>query len=870
VKVGELFAELKLDTSSYDTSLSTAETKGGGFLDRFGGKAGLVIGGAVAGAGLAVGSFVTGSLSSFGEFETGMNEVFTLMPGITDEAMGDMTGQVKDFAKEMGVLPEEVVPALYQAISAGVPPGNVFEFLETSQKAAEGGVTDLTTAVDGISSVVNAYGDNISGATEASDLMFTAVKLGKTDMEQLSGSLFNVVPTAAALGVGFGDVTAAIAAMTAQGTPTSVATTQMRQAFVELSKDGGVTADLFKDLTGKTFKQFIDGGGNTADALDILAEHAADSGVGINDLFGSVEAGAAALALTGTGAETFRNNLAEMDASAGATQTAYDRMGEGGARSFAKFGASMAVLKLQVGSILLPPLLMIVDFVTNKLLPTLVKIPQIVDQNKPVFIAMAGAILAVLVPAFITWAATAGAAAAATLIALAPVVGPILLIAAAAAALGFAWQENFLGIRDITDEVIGFVKPLIEGAMEAIRVVVEEVVGLVKDLLDGDWTAAWERASGWVTSAQEAIEGALPLIWDAIKGFITETIPKLASELLTMGVEFVTWIAPQIPPLLLELGKFLLAIYTWILTVAIPGVVTKLASMAWEFIAWIGPQIPGLLLELGKFLLAMTNWIITEALPGITGKLAEWGAAFIGWIAKDALPFIVTELWTLYTKMVNWITDDALPSLGTKLAQWGKAFVGWVAKDAVPFIVTELLKLQTKISNWIVDDAVPALLTKAAELGDALVTGIWDGINGATDWLVGKLTQWVEDAIPGPVRKALELFSPSRVMAQIGTQIPAGLAVGIEGNIGTVRDAMRQMSQLAMQGMQLPSPVMSAPAAAGGGHMGRELAPLVAALGGLQAGGARTVVAHLPSPIRPEEMRTFVIDTISGRMEEIY
>ena len=92
------------------------------------------------------------------------------------------------------MIPGEVLPALYQAISAGVPSDNVFDFLETANKAAVGGITDLSTSVDGITSVVNAYGSDVISAAEASDLMFTAVKEGKTDFGQLSDSLFQVIP----------------------------------------------------------------------------------------------------------------------------------------------------------------------------------------------------------------------------------------------------------------------------------------------------------------------------------------------------------------------------------------------------------------------------------------------------------------------------------------------------------------------------------------------------------------------------------------------------------------------------------------------------------------------------------------------------
>ena len=107
-----------------------------------------MVGAAVGAAAIGIG--IAGTMA-FVDFERSMNEVFTLVPGTSQDAMDAMTNNVKKFSKEFGVLPEKIVPALYQALSAGVPQDNVFEFLETAQKAAKGGVTDLTTAVNGIS-----------------------------------------------------------------------------------------------------------------------------------------------------------------------------------------------------------------------------------------------------------------------------------------------------------------------------------------------------------------------------------------------------------------------------------------------------------------------------------------------------------------------------------------------------------------------------------------------------------------------------------------------------------------------------------------------------------------------------------------------
>ncbi|WP_250160222.1 phage tail tape measure protein [Caloranaerobacter azorensis] len=230
-----------------------------------------------------------------------------------------------------------------------VPKDNVFSFLETANKAAVGGVTNLETAVDGLTTVVNSYGADVIDVNKASDLMFTTVKLGKTNFEQLSQSLFNVLPSASAAGVKFEDVSAALATLTAQGVPTSVATTRVRAAIDELSKAGTKTDKIFRQVAGKSFKEFIASGGNLQQALQLLEKEAKKNNLGINDLFSSIEAGGAALALTGDATEMFTNALNEMNKASGATDAAFGKMEKGLKRKIEKLKANFEVFKLQVG-----------------------------------------------------------------------------------------------------------------------------------------------------------------------------------------------------------------------------------------------------------------------------------------------------------------------------------------------------------------------------------------------------------------------------------------------------------------------------------------------------------------------------------------
>jgi TP901 family phage tail tape measure protein len=549
--VGELVGYLDVDDKGFGTKLSGAEKRFTGF----GGLMTKVVAGAALAGVAAIGAFAVDGVRRFSEFQTGMNEVFTLLPGLSAEAMGALTDDTRKFVREMGVAHSEAVPALYQAISAGVPRENVFDFLTIAQKAAVGGVTDLTTAVDGITSAVNAYGAETLSAGQASDLMFTAVRLGKTNFGELSASLFQVNPVASALGVNFGDVTAALAAMTAQGIPTSVATTQLRQAFVELSKDGTKTSDLFQKLAGKTFKEFIASGGNTQQALQLLEQHAQDTGVGINDLFGSVEAGSAALALTGGGTEAFTHALNEMQKSAGATDAAYAQMDQGLSRSWERIKIAVQDAALGFG---------------QQLAPAVQQLADLAGEHLPAMLAAAGAALTAVIGILISigttladvngWlqehqtvaavalalvvAALTAWGVAATINAAKNVVAWVTTATAAQAAgakhtlttgqMVVRWA--FLGAQSLLHAAKVAAAWLI--AMGPIALVIAAVIGLVVLIVKN-----WDTIRSKTVELWNAVKAATSAAWAAIKGVFTGALDAIKAAVTQYFTAYRTVIA---------------------------------------------------------------------------------------------------------------------------------------------------------------------------------------------------------------------------------------------------------------------------------------------------------------------------------------
>lgn len=357
--LAKLLVNLSLDSSDVAVGLDDATNH----INKFSGglNVGLAALSAVSVGVTALGAVAAAGTKAFIDFDKGMAEVFTLMPTASQAAFDAMSSDVQNFAIEFGVLPEKVIPGLYQALSSGVPADNVFTFLETAQKAATAGVTDLQVTVDGLTSVVNAYGASTITAAQASDQMFAAVVFGKTTFEELSSTLYNVNPIAASLGVAFGDVTSAIAAMTAQGVPTAQTTTQLRNLLSELGDTSTDAGKKFRELAGVGFKEFIANGGNLQQALQIMESGAAKTGKGVNELFGSIEAGSAALALTGKSTQIFTNALNATANSVGATDKAFNTMNSTLAASFDKIKAAGSVFLTLIGTALAPALTQLAD-----------------------------------------------------------------------------------------------------------------------------------------------------------------------------------------------------------------------------------------------------------------------------------------------------------------------------------------------------------------------------------------------------------------------------------------------------------------------------------------------------------------------------
>lgn len=300
------------------------------------------------------GAAVYGIVHQFGQaarassdFGKSMAEVSTLL----DDTSGvdALAESVRALTREYGGEVNNNAKALYDIISAGASDGAAaVDILTVANKLAIGGVTDVSTAADGLTSAMNAYGAAAGTAGDVSDALFVAVKAGKTKVSELSGSLGKVAPVAQAAGVGLDELLASVAALTSSGVATNEAMSAMKAALGNVIKPSSEAAKLAADL-GLEFNAAALKTKGWAGFLEDVRQATGGNIETMGQLFGSVEGLNAVLALTGQGAGKFAQTMEDMAKKAGATDAAVEKMFETPAARAARVQAAFEDIVLSVG-----------------------------------------------------------------------------------------------------------------------------------------------------------------------------------------------------------------------------------------------------------------------------------------------------------------------------------------------------------------------------------------------------------------------------------------------------------------------------------------------------------------------------------------
>lgn len=298
------------------------------------------------------------------QFETSTAMVATIAD-TSQKSLSSISKEVRTYSNETGEAASDMAEATYQAISASVNTADAAAFAGTATKLAVGGFTSATTAVDVLTTAINAYGLAASDATQLSDYLITTQNLGKTSVDQLAQSVGKVIPLASAYNVQMDNLSSAYAVLTANGIATAESGTYLKSMLSELGDTGSDVSGVLLNSTGKTFAQLMEQGYSLGDVMSMLGDAVDGDSTAFNALWSSTEAGIGALSLFNAGADKYDSVLESMRTSAGATEKAYSTMADTTDKSKQRMENAFNNLKISVGDVLNPALTQVYEGFTN-------------------------------------------------------------------------------------------------------------------------------------------------------------------------------------------------------------------------------------------------------------------------------------------------------------------------------------------------------------------------------------------------------------------------------------------------------------------------------------------------------------------------
>lgn len=210
-------------------------------------------------------------------FETQMTRVITLA-GATREEVDSLRAGVLALAPATGIGADELAKGLFVLESYGLRGAKAMDTLTIAAKMSSLGMGETSEIARGLTGVLFSYKEQNLSAAQAGDLLTKTVQLGNMKINELVPAMAKLNPVAAAMGIKFEDVAAAIATFTHAGVDSSVATTGLRAALGNILVDSAKTEKGFKALALATgdasitmvnFKKDMAERGMTAAMIDL-------------------------------------------------------------------------------------------------------------------------------------------------------------------------------------------------------------------------------------------------------------------------------------------------------------------------------------------------------------------------------------------------------------------------------------------------------------------------------------------------------------------------------------------------------------------------------------------------------------------------
>ena len=316
--------------------------------------------------------------------------------------------------------------------------------------------------------------------------------------------------------------------------------------------------------------------------------------------------------------------------------------------------------------------------------------------------------------------------------------------------------ENNLGVLG---NVLPAVNNIINGIVDTLPLLVGQIIEYLPYLID----AGAELLGALVLGIQDnlpAVMTATTTVLNTLTSALIQGLPEILKMGVQVIVSLVQGLAQQLPTL-------------------IPQMVEAVLTMVDTLIDNID-----LIIDAGiQLIIGLAEGLI-NALPQLIDKIPIIIDKLVTAIINN-LPKIIQMGITLIVKLAEGLIK-AIPQLISKVPQIISSLLNAITSGGFSKMLNAGKDLLNKIKDGIVSG-----IGKLGDVGKNLVQGLWNGINNAKDWVLGKIKGFGKAILNG-IKSIFGIHSPSTVFRdEVGKNLALGIGEGFTDEMATVTNEMQ-------------------------------------------------------------------------------
>ena len=266
---------------------------------------------------------------------------------------------------------------------------------------------------------------------------------------------------------------------------------------------------------------------------------------------------------------------------------------------------------------------------------------------------------------------------------------------------------------------------------------------------------------------------------------ITDGLPKLVGLGMKMITKLIDGIIQNVPALVngalaivTQLASALLDMMPMLLGAGLQAVITLALGIA--------DALPELIPSVIDAVLIIVETLIDNIDLLIDAAIAIIMALATGLI--DSLPMLIEKIPELVRKLVDAVIENA-----PKLLMAAGALIEKLTEG----LADGFVQIVGQIGDWINNNIINPIkktISTFKSIGGDLIKGVWNGISDKAKWLWEKVSGFFT-TLTDKIKNFFGIESPSRLFRdEIGAQLGAGLALGIQDSQPMVIDAAEKLS----------------------------------------------------------------------------